>query len=57
MPGRAFPSGARRGRWRVLHPGRVEGRSPAALVVLRELEIVALTVHPHGDVPNPSPRL
>jgi hypothetical protein len=39
----------------MLHPGRVEGRAPAALVVARELEIEALARHPHGDVPDPGP--
>jgi len=30
-------------------PGGVERRTPAALVVLRELEVEALVVHPAGD--------
>jgi hypothetical protein len=29
----------------MLHPGRVEGRAPAALVIPRELEVVALARH------------
>ena len=32
---------------------RVERRAPAAVVVLRELQIVALAVHPDGDVAEP----
>jgi hypothetical protein len=48
----------RRGRPhdRVLHPGRVERRPPALLVVPRELEIVALARHAHSDPPNARPR-
>src|SRR5690348_9874608 len=57
VPRCALPPGARRACRRVLHPRGVEGRSPAALVILRELEIVALTVHPHRDMANPSPRV
>src|SRR5262249_11355605 len=34
VPRRALPPGARRARGRMLHAGRVEGRTPAALVVL-----------------------
>jgi hypothetical protein len=49
------PSGARRARRRVLHPGRVEGRAPAALVVLGQLEVEALVVHAHGDVADAGP--
>src|SRR5438128_1968945 len=52
---RAFPSGACRARGRVLHPGRVEGRPPALLVVPRELEVEALTGHPDGDVSDAGP--
>src|SRR5213593_4460374 len=57
VPRRALPPGARRARGRVLHPGRVEGRPPAPLVVLSQLQIVALTVHPHGDVADAGPRI
>jgi len=34
----------------MLHSGRVEGRPPAALVVLGELQVEALAVHARGDV-------
>src|SRR5215831_11882859 len=37
VSGRAFPRGAGRARRRVHHPGRVERRAPAALVVLRQV--------------------
>src|SRR6266481_955815 len=39
----------------VLHPRRVEGRPPAALVVLSRLQVVALAVHPYGNVANATP--
>jgi hypothetical protein len=55
MPRRALPSGAGRARGRVLHPGRVEGRSPEAFVVPRELEIVALARHADCDPPDAGP--
>ena len=51
------PRGAGRSRGRVFHPGRVEGRSPAALVLARELQIVALSRHPDDDVSDPGPRV
>ena len=57
VPWRALPRGACRARRRVLHPGRVEGPPPAALVVLSQLQVVTLTVHPHRDVSNASPRV
>jgi hypothetical protein len=57
MPRRALPAGAGRARRRVPHPSRVEGRSPAAIVVAGELEVEALTVHSEGDVPDPGPRV
>jgi hypothetical protein len=41
----------------MLHPSRVEGRSPSLLVVPRELQVVALASHPDGDVPDPGPRV
>src|SRR5262249_2204184 len=44
-----------RARRRVFHPGRVEGRSPPALVVLGQLQVVALAVHAHGDVADTGP--
>src|SRR5438132_8206675 len=56
VPRRALPSGAGRARGRVLHPCRVERRTPALLVVAREVKVVALARHAHGDVPNPGPR-
>ena len=42
-------------RGRVLHAGRVEGRAPAALVVLRQLQIEALAVHPYGHAADAGP--
>jgi hypothetical protein len=54
---RALPRGAGRARRRVLHPRRVERCAPATLIVLSQLQIIALTVYPHGDVPNPGPRV
>src|SRR4030095_14121572 len=57
VPRRALPRGAGRARGRVLHTGRVEGRAPAALVVLSQLKVKALAVHPDGDVPDPGPRV
>src|SRR4029434_3981239 len=57
LPRRALPSGARRARRRVLHARRVERRPPAALVISRELEIVALARHADDDVADPSPRV
>jgi hypothetical protein len=39
----------RRGRRRVLHTDRVEGRTPAALVVAGELEVEALPRHSGGN--------
>jgi hypothetical protein len=41
----------------VLHPRRVEGRAPPAIVVLRQLQIVALAVHPDRDVADAGPRV
>jgi hypothetical protein len=43
------------GRERVLDAGHVERRPPAALVVLRELEVVALAVHADGDGADAAP--
>src|SRR5262245_27681220 len=57
VPRRRLPGGTRRARRRVLHARRVERRAPAALVVLRELKIEALSVHPAGDAPDPGPRV
>jgi len=50
VPGRALPCGARRARRRVFHAGRLERRAPGALVVLSQLEVVALAVHSNSDV-------
>src|SRR5262252_515424 len=49
VPRRRLPCGAGRARRRVLHPGRVEGRAPAAIGV------VALPMHPDGDVADAGP--
>src|SRR5262245_12374216 len=54
-PRRPLPRCTRRARRRALHAGRVERRAPAALVVLRQLEVEALAVHPHGDVADAGP--
>src|SRR5262249_45256426 len=54
-PRRRLPARARRARRRVLHAGRVEGRPPAALVVLGQLEVEALAVHPGSDAPDTGP--
>jgi len=54
-PRRALPRGARRARWRVLHAGRVERGAPVSLMVLRQLEVEALTVHARGDVADAGP--
>src|SRR6266850_5715195 len=56
-PGRRLPRRAGGARRRVLHPGRVKRRAPAALGVARELEVVALAVHPDDDVPDSGPRV
>src|SRR5262245_3809025 len=45
-PRRALPRGAGRARGRVLHPGRVESRPPATVVVLRQLQVEDLAVDP-----------
>jgi len=42
-------------RGRVLHARGVERRAPAALVVLRQLQIEALAMHPDGDVADAEP--
>ena len=34
-----------------------ERRAPAPLIVLSQLQVEALAVHPHGDVPDPGPRV
>jgi hypothetical protein len=53
--GRSARQGPRHARRRVFHPGRVEGRAPALLVVPRELKVVAVVRHPDGDVPDAGP--
>src|SRR5262249_10836664 len=52
---RALPCGAGRARGRVLHPGRIEGRQPPAVPC--QLQVVALAVHPDGDVTDAGPRV
>ena len=51
---RAFPRGAGRARWRVFHPGRVEGCSPDALVSLPAYTSFAASVitHPPSTPPG-----
>src|SRR4029450_1263538 len=55
VPRRALPSGPTCARGRVLHPRRVERRAPAALVIPRELEVVALSRHADGDPSDAGP--
>src|SRR5262249_38653940 len=50
-----LPRSTDRARWRVLHARRVERRAPAAVVVLRQLQVEPLAVHPDGDVPDAGP--
>jgi hypothetical protein len=57
MPRRALPPSARRACRRVLHPSRVEGRTPAALVVAGELKVVALVRHADDDPADAGPRV
>ena len=57
VPRRRLPPRARRARRRVLHAGRIEGSSPAALVVAGELKVEALVRHADGDATNASPRV
>src|SRR5215510_14319777 len=57
MPRCAFPAGARRAGRRVLRAGRVERRAPAAVVVLSQLEVVALAMHAHRDATDAGPRV
>src|SRR5439155_18849281 len=52
-----LPGGSRRARRGVLHTTRVERRAPATLVVLGQLQIVALPVHPDDDVADAAPRV
>ena len=53
----SLPRGAGRGRRAVLHPGRVEGRAPPAIVVLRQLQVEPLAMHARGDVADARPRI
>jgi len=39
----------------VFHARRVERGAPSSLVVLRQLKVEALTVHPDGDVADAGP--
>jgi hypothetical protein len=39
----------------VLHARRLERRAPPALIVLRELHVVAVAVHPDNDVTYAAP--
>jgi len=55
--GPALPRGAGRAGWTVFHPGRVEGGPPAPIIVLRELEIVALAVHADRHMTDALPRV
>jgi hypothetical protein len=57
MPRRALPSRARRARRTVLHPGRIERRAPALLVIPRELKVVALAGHANSDPSDAGPRI
>src|SRR5262249_46901868 len=41
----------------MLDPGRVARGPPPALVVLGQLKVVALAVHPSGHAPDTSPRV
>jgi hypothetical protein len=41
VSGRRLPPGARRAHRRMLHPSRVEGRPPAPLVILSQLQVIA----------------
>src|SRR5262249_56164388 len=40
-----------------LHAERVERRAPASVVVLGQLQVVALAMHAHGNAPDPRPRV
>jgi len=35
--------------------GRVEGRAPTSIIVLSQLQVITLPVHPHCDVPGTRP--
>ena len=53
VPRRPLPAGAGRARGRVLHPARVEGRSPASVIILSQLKVEALAMHPAATCPIP----
>src|SRR5262249_14005085 len=44
-----------RAAWRVFHAGCVERRPPPAFVVLGQLKVVALAVHPGSHAPDACP--
>jgi len=56
-PRRALPTRAGGARGRVLHSRRVERRAPTPVIVLGQLQIVALAMHPHGHSPDAGPRV
>src|SRR5215467_7163063 len=56
-PRSPLPRGARRARRRVLHARRVEGRAPALVVILSQLQVAALAMHTHRNAPDPRPRV
>src|SRR5262245_7774269 len=55
VPGCRLPSGARRAGGRVLHFRGVEGRSPTALIVARQLKIESLVRHADCDAADAGP--
>src|SRR5262249_31130106 len=57
VPRRWLPSGAGRARGRMLHPGRVEGRAPASLVIASELMVEALVGHAKQNLSSPESEL
>src|SRR5215470_8265602 len=56
-PRRPFPRGARRARGRVFHARDVEGRTPAPVIVLRELETENPDGACHRYIANARPRV
>src|SRR5438445_9571177 len=54
-PRRRLEGGSGRAGRRVLDTTRVERGAPAPLVILGQLQIVALPVHPRGDVADAAP--
>jgi hypothetical protein len=55
VPRRRLECGAGRARRRMFHAGHVKAGAPAALVVLGQLQIEALAVHPDRDVADARP--